>query len=51
MADRKIALPIEPVANYIESFREANRSNITLEHLLRMGSGLGTIDPDGASPA
>ncbi len=41
MADRKIALTAEPVANYIESFRDPRHSTITLEHLLRMSSGLG----------
>ncbi|MEJ1961400.1 MAG: serine hydrolase [Gammaproteobacteria bacterium] len=41
MSDRKIALPSEPVANYIESFRERNRATITLEDLLHMTSGLG----------
>lgn len=41
MGDRKIALPSEPVANYIESFRERNRATITLEDLLHMTSGLG----------
>lgn len=46
MNDRKIALPIEPVANYIESFRDPRRAGITLEHLLRMNSGLGP-SPNG----
>jgi CubicO group peptidase (beta-lactamase class C family) len=40
-ADRKIALTAEPVANYIESFRDPPHSTVTLEHLLRMSSGLG----------
>jgi CubicO group peptidase (beta-lactamase class C family) len=41
MEDRKIALVSEPVANYIESFRERERQHITLEDLLHMTSGLG----------
>jgi CubicO group peptidase (beta-lactamase class C family) len=41
IGDRKIALPIEPVANYIESFHERNRATITLDDLLHMTSGLG----------
>jgi CubicO group peptidase (beta-lactamase class C family) len=40
IGDRKIALPGEPVANYIESFQERNRATITLEDLLHMTSGL-----------
>jgi CubicO group peptidase (beta-lactamase class C family) len=53
MGDRKIALPAEPVANYIESFRNADRAAITLEDLLHMTSGLGSaqggVDPWTAS--
>ena len=41
MDDRKIALLSEPVANYIESFRERGRDQVTLEDLLHMTSGLG----------
>jgi CubicO group peptidase (beta-lactamase class C family) len=50
MADRKIALAAEPVANYIESFRDSPRSGITLEDLLRMTSGLGPNAEKGSSP-
>ena len=46
MDDRKIALVSEPVANYIESFRERDREHITLDDLLRMTSGLGPDAPD-----
>ena len=41
IGDRKIAVPAEPVANYIESFHERSRASITLEDLLHMTSGLG----------
>ncbi len=44
--DRKIALPSEPLANYIESFRERGREHVTLEDLLHMTSGLGPNAPD-----
>jgi CubicO group peptidase (beta-lactamase class C family) len=46
MDDRKIALVSEPVANYIESFRERSRDQVTLEDLLHMTSGLGPDTPD-----
>lgn len=51
MYDRKIALVTEPVSNYIESFRTADRADITLEDLLHGASGLGAseIDPWAAS--
>jgi len=49
MADRKIASPAEPVANYVESFRDGNRATVTLENLLQMTSGLGT-NRGGADP-
>lgn len=44
--DRKIALTSEPLANYIESFRERGREQVTLEDLLHMTSGLGPNAPD-----
>jgi CubicO group peptidase (beta-lactamase class C family) len=44
--DRKIALMSEPVANYIESFRERDREHVTLADLLQMASGLGPNAPD-----
>lgn len=40
MGDRKIALIEEPVANYIEEFRNDERNAITLADLLRSSSGL-----------
>ncbi len=40
MGDRKIALVEEPVANYIEEFRNDERNAITLADLLRSSSGL-----------
>jgi CubicO group peptidase (beta-lactamase class C family) len=46
IGDRKIALPIEPAANYIESFRENGRDKVTLGDLLQMTSGLGPDAPD-----
>ncbi|MEJ0038516.1 MAG: serine hydrolase [Gammaproteobacteria bacterium] len=46
MGDHKIALLGEPVANYIESFRERERQHVTLEDLLHMTSGLGPDAPD-----
>ncbi len=46
MDDRKIALTREPLANYIESFRERGRENVTIEDLLHMTSGLGPNVPD-----
>jgi CubicO group peptidase (beta-lactamase class C family) len=49
MSDQKIALPAEPVANYIESFRDPARAAITLEDLLHMTSGLGSRQ-GGADP-
>ena len=49
IGDRKIALPGEPVANYIESFHERNRASITLEDLLHMTSGLGAERGAGKS--
>jgi CubicO group peptidase (beta-lactamase class C family) len=49
MADRKIGSPAEPVANYIESFRDGNRATVTLENLLHMTSDLGT-NQGGADP-
>jgi CubicO group peptidase (beta-lactamase class C family) len=51
MEDRRIALVTEPVGNYIESFRERGRDQITLEDLLRMTSGLGPNASDSASAA
>src|SRR5262249_34328824 len=46
IGDRKIALPSEPVANYIESFRERGRDQVTLDDLLHMTSGLGPDEAD-----
>ena len=43
--DKKIGLIVEPVANYIEEFRADDRSNITIENLLRGTSGLAA--PEG----
>ncbi len=49
IGDRKIALTTEPVASYIESFREGDRASVTLDDLLHMTSGLGPneggVDP------
>jgi CubicO group peptidase (beta-lactamase class C family) len=49
--DRKIALTGEPLANYIESFRERGREHVTLEDLLHMTSGLGPNAPDPSHAA
>ncbi len=53
VSDRKIALPEEPVASYIESFRDGERATVTLADLLHMTSGLGSnqggVDPWTAS--
>lgn len=51
MDDRKVALVSEPVANYIESFRERGRDQVTLEDLLHMTSGLGPDAPDAERSA
>jgi CubicO group peptidase (beta-lactamase class C family) len=40
MGDRKIGLVAEPVANYIEEFRNDGRSTITIADLLQSSSGL-----------
>lgn len=49
--DRKLALMNEPVANYIESFRERGRDQVTLENLLHMTSGLGPTAADAERSA
>lgn len=53
MNDRKIALVAEPVGNYIESFRDGDRADITLEDLLHSSGGLGSgaAEADDASAA
>jgi CubicO group peptidase (beta-lactamase class C family) len=50
MNDRKISLVEEPVANYIESFRDGDRADLTLQDLLQMSSGLGSPE-DAAAPS
>ena len=40
MGDRKIGLVAEPVANYLEEFRNAEHGAITIADLLRSSSGL-----------